>query len=141
MELPLIIKIGYYLAIAYSIYFINGGSWRKNVFKISEKAYIQLKELRYIFFPKIKYQWKEKWFKPARFVWRYNIYLTGISQVIGIYLTIKFLNQYNESYLTYLIPIIFTSTIPALIAVLGVAARYYILEEMIEFFERRAKDD
>lgn len=137
MELNLVTKIGYYLLITYFIYFINSGRWRKNLFHVDEETYEELKDLDHMFFPNEKKYWKKKFFKVARFIWSYSIYFIGISQLIGIYFVLKLLNSYNENYSVYLIHIIFIIIIPIIFIAISALARYYILEEMIQYFERR----
>lgn len=132
-------NIIYYAVLAFCIYFINGGGWRRHVFNISKQAYDELKCLETILHPTYIRRWKEKWFKPARFVWMYNIILTGISQMIGIFLFIKITTKYQSFNFYYLIPLIFISVIPSGIAILGAVARKVILEETIEYLERRAR--
>ncbi len=132
-------NIIYYAVLVFCVYYINGGGWRKYVFGISKEAYKELKKLEYMFFPKYVQRWKEKWFKPARFIWMHNIILTGISQVIGIILFIKITTKYQSFNYYYLIPLIFLSVLPSAIAILGAISRKVILEDMIEYIERRLR--
>ena len=132
-------NIIYYAVLAFCIYFINSGGWRRHVFNISKEAYEELKSIKIMFFPKYYQKWKEKWLIPAKIIWLHNAVFTGISQLIGIISYLKIFTKNQSFNLYYLIPLIFITVLPTIIVILGILARKFILEEMIEYLERRSR--
>ena len=132
-------NIIYYAVLAFCIYFINSGGWRRHVFNISKEAYEELKSIKVMFFPKHYQRWKEKWLMPAKIIWLHNAVFTGISQLIGIISYLKIFTKNQSFNLYYLIPLIFITVLPTIIVILGILARKFILEEMIEYLERRSR--
>lgn len=133
-------EILYYAFLAFCIYYTNGGGWRRHIFEISNSAYKELKGLECMFFPKLYLElWKEKWFKPARFIWIHNLLFTSISQIIGIITFIKISTKYQEMNIYYIIPLIFITIIPGILCTLAAIARKVILGDMIEYIERRTR--
>ena len=132
-------NIIYYAVLAFCIYFINSGGWRRHIFNISKEAYEELKSIKVMFFPKYYQRWKEKWLMPAKIIWLHNAVFTGISQLIGIISYLKIFTKNQSFNLYYFIPLIFITVLPTIIVILGILARKFILEEMIEYLERRSR--